>query len=94
MQRRFEKMYCPACGAEMPKGLNVQGYDHPMVWIPGEQALSYWDAVKLTYSGTGKVSTMRRFTKRFRTAPSYYFAWYCEQCELLVTDTKIAMEKA
>jgi len=78
----------------MEKGLTVQGYDHPLVWYPGKNPLNYWDSMKLTYAGNEKLTGMRRFTKRMRTAPTYFYAWYCGECELMVTDTKITTVKA
>ena len=94
MEERFEKMLCPNCGKKMETGLTMQGYQHPLVWYPGKEALDYWDGVKLVYAKDEKLGGLRRFTRRMRTVPTYFHAWYCEDCELLVTDTKIKMEKA
>ena len=94
MEERFDKMICPNCGQEMRKGMTVQGYRHPLVWYPGREALTYQSAVRLSYQDKGSLSGGHRFTSRFRTKPSFFPAWYCDSCELMVVDTKTEMEKA
>jgi len=94
MEERFDKMRCSNCGMQMQKGITVQGYQHPLVWSPGSQAITYREAVKLSYSNEETLRTARRFTSRFRTKPSYFPAWYCESCGLMVIDTKTELEKA
>lgn len=94
MELRFVTMKCPNCGKEMQKGVTVQGYDHPLVWSPGEKAITYGNAVKLSYSKGENMGDAKRFTSRFRTKPSYFPAWYCETCGLMTIDTKTELEKA
>lgn len=93
MEERFDSMKCPNCGREMHKGVTIQGYQHPLIWYPGRKALTYGDAVKLSYSSSENLNACRRFTSRFRTKPSYFPAWYCESCGLMTIDTKTELEK-
>lgn len=92
MENRFENMRCPNCGAEMEIGVTIQGYAHPLVWSPHQSAISYGDSVRLAWSKNEKLRGLRRFTSRFRLTPSYFPAWYCEKCGLMVVDTKTEMD--
>lgn len=94
MEERFDAMKCPVCGSEMERGITVQAYDHPLIWAPGQKAVSYSDAIRLSWGKEAKEDGARRFTSRFRTKPSYFPAWYCEECGLMTIDTKTEMEKA
>lgn len=94
MEERFDVMICLNCRKEMHKGVTVQGYNHPLIWSPGTKAITYGNAVKLSYSKNENQGEAKRFTSRFRTKPSYFPAWYCEACGLMMIDIKTELEKA
>ena len=95
MEERFEKMICANCGKRMRKGITGVGYRQALAWLPGDSVPGVWKQMELLYDKNGGNAELgKRFTRRFRTRESIFFAWYCEDCELMTIDTKIEMEEA
>ena len=94
MEERFDKMICSNCGKEMHKGITGVGYRQPLVWVPGNAFPGILTQHKILASKDGgNLKIGKRFTSRIRTRESIFFAWYCDDCELMTIDTKIEMEE-